>query len=218
MESRLVHANAVVVARQFNPTIFSQLWLVRNEIATEDDFQGESVFTPGFVQVRSQGYVLLVLPEQLQLSPLPTEGRHGELVSDKIGRIVRLLPETPYAAVGLNFNWQVDIDGADDFVAFSRALFFRNNPLYNQFDQADARFGGYLSKEMFGARLKLDMKPVAVGPPSERVERLLFAFNVHKDVERDTSVEEIEQMVGSWNDALDQTSAIVASLEGWQWR
>ncbi|KKL77597.1 hypothetical protein LCGC14_2033330, partial [marine sediment metagenome] len=118
----------------------------------------------------------------------------------------------------LNFNWQVDIDDADDFVAFSRALFFRNNPLYDRFDQADGRFGGYLSKEMCGARLKLDIKPITVGPPSERVERLLFAFNVHKDVGGDTAVKEIEEMVGRWNDALDQTSAIVASLEGWKWR
>ena len=217
MESRLVHANAVVVARQFNPTIFSQLWLLRNEFATEDDFQGESIFTPGFVQVRAEGYVLLVLPEQLQFSPLPMDGRHGEVVSDKVGKIVQRLPETPYVAVGLNFNWQVDIEDADEFVAFSRALFFRTNPLYAQFDQADARFGGYLSKEMFGGRLKLDMKPVPVGPPSERVERLLFAFNIHKDVGRDNSVQEIQQMVGRWNDALDQTSEIVASLEGWQW-
>ena len=218
MESRLVHANAVVVARQFNPTIFSQLWLVRNKIAEEEDFQGESVFTPGFVQVRSQGYVLLVLPEQLQFSPLPLEGHHGQLVSDKIGRIVQKLPETPYSAVGLNFNWQVDIDDAEEFIAFSRALFFRDNPLYDQFNQNNARYGGYLSKEMFGGSLKLDVKPIAVGSPAEKVERLLFAFNVHKDVGPDNSVEEIEEIVGCWNDALEQTSDIVASLKGWQWR
>jgi hypothetical protein len=218
MNSKLVHANAVVVARRFNPTIFSQLWLVNNEIATEADFQGESVFTPAFVQVQAPRYVLLVVPEQLQLAPLPPVEQQHELVSDKVGRIVRLLPETPYVAVGLNFSWQLDIEDPDQFVPLSRALFFRGNPLFNHFDCDDARFGGYFSKDTLGARLKLDVKPVRGGSPEQAVERLLFAFNLHKDVGRNNPVEQIQDMLGQWNRALEQSSAIVTSLEGWQWR
>jgi hypothetical protein len=218
MNLQLVDANVVVVARQFNPTIFSQLWLVRNGIATEEDFQGESVFTPAFVQVRARRYALLVLAEQVQFAPSPPAVREGELVLDKVGRIVRLLPETPYVAVGLNFTWQLDIGEPDQFVPFSRALFFRGNPLFHQFDEVNGRFGGYLSREMFGARLKLDVKPIRVGPPEDPLERLLFAFNFHKDVGRDDPVQDIQEMLGRWNDALEESSAIVASLENWQWR
>ena len=40
VESQLVGANVVVAARQFNPTIFTQLWLVDHGIATREDFVG----------------------------------------------------------------------------------------------------------------------------------------------------------------------------------
>lgn len=218
MKTQLVHANVAVAARQFNPSIFSQLWLVRNEIATEADFdEGESVFTPAFIQVRTPRFVLLVVPEQLQFAPLPAQEQHGELVGDKIGRIARLLPETPYVAVGLNFHWLVQTE-PEEFAGLSRGLFFRENPLFGQFDEDNARYGGYLSKDVFGVRLKLDVKPTRTEIEGEAVERLLFAFNFHLDVGRENPVDEIQQMVGHWNEASEHAAEIIRVLETWQWK
>ncbi|MHB1034642.1 MAG: hypothetical protein ACYC35_08865 [Pirellulales bacterium] len=217
MSAELRHANVVIAARQFNPTIFSQLWLVRHGIAEEGDFQGESVFTPAFVQVRAPHFVLLVLPEQLQFAPLPPEEKQGSLVLDKIGQIIQLLPETPYVAVGLNFNWHVAID-ASHFAAFSRALFFRENPLFNQFNEDGARFGGYLSKDVFDARLKLDVKPVRVETSEGVVDQLLFAFNFHKDVGKEHPETEIQQFLKRWDEAHEASAATVKALEEWKWR
>jgi hypothetical protein len=218
METQLVHSNAVVVAHQFNPSIFSQLWLVRNGIAVEADFDdGESMFTPALVQVRCPGYVLLVLPEQLQFAPLVGQEERGEFVGDKIGRIVQRLPETPYSAVGLNFHWTVATD-ADEFAQFSRTLFFRRNPLFDHFQEDNARYGGYLSKNIFGARLKLEVKPTRTGNRDEAVERMLFAFNFHRDVGRDNAVADIQEMLRQWNDASEYSATIIRALETWQWR
>ncbi len=217
MRTQLVDSNFVIAAQQFNPSIFSQLWLVQNGIASENDFKGESVFTPAFAQVRSPRFVLLVLPQQLQFAPLPVEEQHGELVADAIGSIVRLLPETPYVAVGLNLNWLVEIE-PKEYPAFSRALFYRENPLYEQFVENDARFGGYLSKDILGARLKLDVKPKKTGPPGEEVEKLLFAFNFHVDVRRDNQVDEILRMANQWDSAMEHAVGIIEVLENWKWK
>ena len=70
---------------------------------------------------------------------------------EKVGAIVRLLPQTPYAAVGLNFTWLVQ-PSASDYDGFCRALFFRTNPLFTPFDTGDARFGGYLSRDVLGSK------------------------------------------------------------------
>lgn len=221
MESQLVNANVVVAARQFNPTIFDQLWLLKNGIALPEDFKGGESFilTPPFVQFRSSKFVLLVMPEQLQFVPNPISDESGMLVAEKVGAIVRLLPQTPYVAAGLNFVWHL-VPEPSDYNGFCKALFFRSNPLFASFDTEDARFGGYLSRDVLGARLKLDIKPtkVAVTPGRQTQEILQFTFNYNVDLGRPNAVEKIEQTLSRWNDARDYAQQTVSSLEGWQWR
>jgi len=215
MELSLKSANVVVAARQLNPTIFDQIWLIDNEIATREDFQGENAFmlTPPFVQFRSPAFVLVVLPEQLQFTPQPLTERAGQLVLDKVGRIVRLLPHTPYVAVGLNFVWHV-IPEAAQFREFSKSLFFRNNPLFTAFDADDARYGGYLSKDTLGARLKLDIKPLRMGPPGDGTEALQFAFNYNLDLPKSAAaVQQILEMLRRWDEARDQSQELVQALQ-----
>lgn len=218
MPAQIVHCNVVVVARQFNPSIFTQLWLVKNKLASESDFdEGDSVFTPPFVQVRVPKFALLVLPEQMQFAPRPAEGNHGAVVREKVGRIIQALPETPYSAVGLNFHWML-APAQEDYSALCRALFFRDNPLYSEFESADARFGGYLSKDIFDARLKLDVKPTTVDTPDGRAEKLLFAFNFHADIKGESAVEHIERMLARWDDASTYAAQVVQKMESWKWR
>src|SRR5207248_54900 len=96
-----------IAARQLNPSVFNQLWLVRNELVGEGELEPGWVFTEPLVQVRTRQFVLLVVPEQLQFVPL-IEGEAVEhLIMDKVGRIVTRLPHTPYTAIGFNFVWHM---------------------------------------------------------------------------------------------------------------
>jgi hypothetical protein len=220
VQSQLVVANVVVAARQFNPTVFDEFWLLEHGIATREEFTGGDSFilTPPFVQFRSPRFVLLVMPEQLQFVPLPAVEDPAALVIDKVGTIIRLLPHTPFVAAGLNFHWQL-VPQAPDFTAFCRALFFRNDPLFDSFDAEDGRFGGYMSKNIFGARLKLDIKPLKVPTsPTETLEVLQLVFNYNADLDRQNSIEQIEQILRSWNEAKDYAKQIVSDLENWQWK
>lgn len=212
MTYQLDSTNAVIVAHQFNPSIISQMWLVRNGVAGEDDFGGGCIFTPVIVQVEARDFRLLVVPEQLQFAPkIDTEAVQA-LVESKVGAIVSALPHTPYRAVGINVNWHI-MPEDEPFDGFVRRLFFReHSSLYSAFDQDDARFGSYLSKSMFGSRLKLDIKPIMVNTELGAHERLQLAFNFHRDVASENAVEEIVGHLAHWNEAGTYASNIVETL------
>jgi hypothetical protein len=208
MKSRLVASNVVIAARHFNPSVFNQLWLYRNELVGEAEFEPGSVFTDAFVQVRTARYVVMVVPDQLQFLPLQQDEGEGNLILEKVGRIIELLPHTPYIAVGLNFVWHKNVDGLDIGQLTRRLFFNADSTFYREFDTPDAQFGGYASKAMFDCSLKVDVKPVTV--PEEPTERVQVAFNLHKDITRPVDVvREIKDVLSRWDAVRAEAERIV---------
>jgi hypothetical protein len=206
-------AVVVVVAHQFNPSVFSQTWLVRNELLAEADFMPGSVFTDLIVQVHSRQFNMLVISEQLQFFPDVARAEEQALIVDKMSRIVRTLPHTPFKALGLNFCWHLQ-PREGDIGRTTRGLFYRDrNPLYQQFAADDAHFGGYLSKNVFGFRLKLDVKPILIattgGQPEGRVQ---FSFNFHVDLD-DNGAQQITEHLVRWNEVRQEAERIIDSVE-----
>jgi hypothetical protein len=215
MRRELVGSSVVVVAQNFNPSVTSQLWLVRNGVVEEGDFLPGCIFTDLLVQVRTRRFSLLFTPEQFQFVPASGEENPHVLVQDVIGRIVRTLPHTPYRALGLNFTWHLTLEEGD-IAALSRRLFFAaGRPLFRDFDAPDASFGAFLSRDLLGFRLKLDVKPVTVTPPTAAVaeQRLQFLYNFHADLpEGEEAVERIEQHLQRWGEAAEMARRSVTSL------
>jgi hypothetical protein len=214
MSVELAGANVVVAARQFNPSVFSQLWLGRNGIVAEDDFLPGCLFSDQAVNVVSPSFGLLVVPPQLQFVPaLPVESQR-ELIVDKVGMIVDLLPHTPYVGAGLNFFYHLRPDDGD-VPALTRLLFYNpERPLSQFFQSSDARFGVYFSKDFLDCRLKLDVKPIVVPDGSGTMEVVQFAFNFHLDVPPDGSEPQsaIKRHLQNWDDAAVEAKGIVESL------
>jgi hypothetical protein len=205
----------VVIAQQFNPTVVSQLWLVRHGLIGENDVQEGSIFSDAFVQLASPQFNLLLLPNQLQFVPLESAGTQQALVLAKVGTIVRELPHTPFRGLGLNFNWHLTAPDADMNTLTREMFSVPERPLYQQFATADARFGAYLSKDYAGFRLKLDIKPVVVPLPEAGEHRLQFAFNFHCDIGENGSAQ-IESQLARWNDARDEAERIINAVEARQ--
>lgn len=214
----LMARNVVVAAQWFNPSILTQIWLVKNGVMAESDFASGCVFSDSGSQVQATDFSFLVVPELLQFSPgskLDAQ-REQSLVSDTIGGIVRALPHTPYRGVGLNFIWH---EAAEEPAVndMTRKLFFRSHePLYAAFDSPTSRFGGYLSKDFQGMRLKLDIKPISVKyggdepkPPEHRIQ---FSFNFHRDLGRGVPIQEIEESLALWGQASLYAESIVRDV------
>lgn len=198
-------ATVVVVANFFNPSVVSQLWLVRNGLLTDDELPANSgsIFSDTLVQVVTPRYTLLVTPDQLQFMPVGEEGAK-QLILDKLGLLVGLLPHTPFRALGLNFSWQFKpADGSGR--NWMRRLFFRpDSLLYGEFDTPDAHFGGYLSRDVFGMRLKLDVRPLSIEKPDGCTDQVLqMLYNFHADIRAgDGGVATVHELLGRWDDSL----------------
>jgi hypothetical protein len=216
MGLQLANANTVIVARHFNPSVVNQLWLVENQLVGRDEFRPGCVFSDMLVNVTTQRFLLFVVPEQLQFTPLGDAEGHRQLAVETVGRLVETLPHTPYAAIGLNFTWHLRPEQAD-LAALSRSMFFVDQrALFQAFDSEDARFGGYLSKNALGCRMKLDVKPViAQLPDDKKLELMQFVFNFHLDVsEQRTAVALIQGLLDKWNQGWELTSDIMQMVQG----
>lgn len=184
-------ATVVLVANGFNVPIFNQLWLHKNGIILESEFGANSLFTPAAVNVVTDDFELLVLAERIQLKLLKLE-RSDEIIQRVVVRIVEQLPHTPYTALGLNFGFRLTPEDERRFVEMTRLIFFCDkHPLLSEFSEGNSLYGGYLSKDIFGARMKLHMTPTK----KQGKLSLLLNFNVHKDTSKP---DEIAQMLRSW--------------------
>ncbi|MEK7397730.1 MAG: hypothetical protein AAB116_12435 [Candidatus Poribacteria bacterium] len=200
----LISENVVIVAKNLNPSLFSQLWLVKQGIVGEEDFAPNCVFSPFITQIFTDDFQLFVAPEQMQFTLKEKSKDNSELAKEKVGIIIKSIPHTPFKAIGTNFHWKVIPDQSIDFVDFMNNLFVKKGvPIYDQFSENDARFGAYLSKDIFGSRLRLDIKPVRpVGKENleKKDESLQLAFNYNLDLSDNSDMVDIMlKFLEQWN-------------------
>lgn len=218
MALQLVSSAAVVAAHHFNPSVATQLWLVDNNIVLREEFVGGAVFTDMFVQVPTRDFHLLIVPDNCQFTLLSHVQRQQELAVERVGRLVTILPHTPYKGVGINFVWHLVPENNTIDEVCRRLFYDAGNPLHRLFDVNGARFGCYLSKDSLGCRLKLNVQPVMIALPDKPQQHLIqFVFNYHLDLAgRENPVAEIGPMLNRWNEAHAESSHIVDVVTGGQ--
>ena len=211
MSLDLVSSTIVIAAHHFNPSIVRDHWLIEHGILdAAEDLQEGYVFTDMLVQLRSRRFNLFVVPAQCQFTPHVELGEQQTLIEEKVGRIVRTLPQTPYTAIGLNFHWHIAPENTT-IEMLSRKLFFvPDSPLHREFQSRNARFGGYLSQDAFGFRMRLDVKPVIKKNEEEGSHMIQLAFNFDLKLSEDSEerVPAIERALQNWNSAHDESLRI----------
>jgi hypothetical protein len=214
MKILLADANVVITAQHFNPSVFSQLWLVRNGLATEEQVQGENcAYTNVFAQLITDQMVMQVTADHLRIN-LPPEGTNNEtVIVSKLGRAVDLLPHTPFTAVGLNFTYRLTPEHRS-IEKFGKDLFFvSHSPLHHLFQTDDSRFGGYLSKNTLGCRLRLEVKPSLFQVDGLAEHCILMNFNFHHElIGSDTAAAKIHASLSKWNEASIEARRIVGAV------
>jgi hypothetical protein len=210
----LESASAVVIARRFNVTAARHHWLVRQGIIGENDLLDGSLFSDAVVQVRTNRFQLLLLPDQLQFVPAVPPEEEQDVLVEKLGRLVGTLPHVPYKGMGLNFFWHLTPEDGDVNRVTRELFFVPDSALFRSFCGADARFGGYLSKDHGEFRLKLDVKPMVAQTDGSELHRVQFAFNFHRDVGEDDGADDILRHLQQWNELKSESERIIRTLEG----
>jgi hypothetical protein len=204
---------AVIAAQRFNVTAAREHWFIKHRIIDEGDLLEGSLFSDAVVQARTSRFQFLLLPDQLQFVPTVTEEQEQSVIVEKLGGIVKQLPHVPYKGIGLNFVWHLMPKDGDTNRVTRELFYLSDRPLYREFSGADARFGGYLSKDHNGFRLKLHVSPIAAltaeGGAEQRVQ---FSFNFHCDLGED-GWEEIPLKLSHWNGFRAEAERITDIVE-----
>jgi hypothetical protein len=174
-------AGIVLTAQTFNPSIFTETWLVQNGLVTADAIVGTRIFLPEGAQFQTQGLQVMVVPPMLQVVfGIAGQGEMADAARAFAAKVIQLLPHTPFQALGLNFDYFVRAPDGEDFGRYNRSLLGTGNiGLLSEYSAADARFGRYFSINRGDARVRLEVKPVQAGPDTK--ELLQFSFNFHHE-------------------------------------
>lgn len=205
MKQSLGIINTVVTANWFNPSVFRETWLVGKKYLVEDEIQPGFVFSDQVVSVPSARFTLVVVPQQLQFAP-SSRDTAAILMSTVLAPLVREVPHTPFTGVGINFVWHIELED-EPAPATTRRLFANPNcSLTQSFAEPDAKFGLYMSKNVPGSRLKLDVKPVdrkvAAPGTGEMVQSFAIqcSFNFHMEVSGEAAADGIATLCERWSE------------------
>jgi len=206
--------NVVIVARNFNPTIFSQLWLVKHEIFSEKDVQEQFVFTPMVVSVTTPEVNFLGVPDRIQLGFANDKLDSQGVIERILGRIVKELPHTPFQAIGFNLAWTISPKNPKEFQKLNKTFCPpKNNPLTKYFVEPDCRHGSYLSKNVPMGQLRLEIKPVIVPDSPSSSEAIQLAFNFNRDLPEGSKPSQIHEFLASWDDAFSMSLGMVEAID-----
>lgn len=196
----LKDCNVVVVANNFNVPIINTIWLYKNNIFTEKELHGATCL-PVIVDIKTQHFKLNLVPERLQFSIEPGYNNIKELMLSKIGRLVEMLPHTPFVAAGLNFIYHVTPEDGDMYT-LGRSIFCNNqSKLFEDLDSKDVRFGGYFSKDLIDTSFSLNAKPITIKTEQSIHEKFQFSYNFNVNLNRDEGHEKIIALINKWDEA-----------------
>lgn len=212
MNTVMENSSVVIIAKDFNLSIFKPMWLVKNGIFREDELTGDIVITPPAVQIPTKNFQFMVLPDRIQLA-MPRKYPDAQNDIKRIlGGIVMTLPHTPYTAIGFNFHYLVATESEESFGSWERTLFA--STFINKLPEAEdhkARFGSYLSFDILGSRLRIDIKPTNAGNNVELLcktwrlgqELTRIHFNFQTDVvNAPTPSESVLEKLNKWTEAF----------------
>lgn len=156
---------------------------------------------PVVVEVRSDNFRLHIIPDRLLFSIDTKYKNPKKLIISKIGRLIELLPHTPFAAVGLNFTYHVTPSDKDIY-KLTRSLFCNEqSKLFQDLEEKDLRFGTYFSRNILGTRFKLDAKPITVTMQNQKKEMIQFAYNFNLNIDQNDAYQAIIDLFNKWDEA-----------------
>lgn len=173
MDMELKQVNIVIRASEHDPGVISPQSL--KEILLADEEPTNFVHTPEFFLFESDDYILTVDRERLQISAKNMKKDTMMFLADITAKYVRLLPEIPYQALGINLLWSIRIvrEGKPPEISFA----INNVDLSEVFRDHEIYSGGivYARKDPYVLRLVIEPQ----GP-----DTFIHNFNYHHELSR----------------------------------
>ena len=198
--SQIINQNVVIVSDGINTASFSQFWFIQNGVFKQDEILPDSIFAPGLTNLSAIDCNILIVPNQIQFTIKSDDILLAkECITKRLLPIVQTISTMHLKAMGLNFTWR--INAQENIPIFSKRIFCNQaSSLSSVFNDDNARFGTYMSKDFKGTRLKLDIKPVIINENGRANEFILAAFNFHRDISVSTNeLDSIISILNNWD-------------------
>ena len=199
MEFMPNRANIVLLASNHNPGIVSKEWLNQKGIITEIPIDFEN--TPGFSAVETANYLVQVDTQRLNIDlKNPDENMLTRLLLIAV-KYIEALPEIPYYAVGLNFNWLIQLKNLDVL----KSIFIANPEHFDEiFQGGNYDIGGIVLYDYNPFLLQLTIRP-------EKDNNVLFAFNYYSDV---SNINDLSSKISQFTEVTKHARTIVTKMLG----
>lgn len=161
--------NIVILAKNYNPSIVSKEWLYEKNIVRET--ARNFVYTPVFSLIETERISLVLTEDKLQISLRNISPENIESLPGIAIKFVSDLPETPYTAVGFNYDYH-----APKASSHLEALFSPDEAKLRELFSRDYEIGGavlFQFKE-FTARM-------SAIPARGKSAKMAIHFNFHSD-------------------------------------
>ena len=215
--------NIVLAANELNLSIFKPVWMCQYGILKPEEISEIAFITPAAIQIPNEDFHLTILPNRLQLGlPTPKRIENSKLIDRIIGGILKALPHTPFAAMGINIDILVHPKNPTEFKDWNNQKFASPIAKLVCLDEGSPRFGSYFSIFVNDARLKVDVKPIRVTedaptpdhPIDPKFEYMKFNFNYHIDLDPENPVVQAFSQLNKAMHYLDHAESVIEKLIG----
>jgi len=207
----------IVLVGAFDTLGFDKYFFIKNEIVRDEQITDKSVFLPQLVQLVTPTVHVVINPAQFVINAINTEDKSDE-IAQMLWKTLNSAKNYMLSGSGINFNWFVGDGSEEGHAQFSRKLCFNpNNAIQkNFFDEKDATFGFYSSKNVSNCRLKLDVKPIRYKTNDMVDEKsvLQFEFNFHRDYrEPEADKKNLEEILKDYNKYRAESERIMSTIK-----
>lgn len=205
MEITLNGANIVVLARSHNPAIPSKDWLEKKNIIIEEPIN--FVNTPVFSLFETKNFALTVDQERWQIALKVINQVNIEAVPDITKKYVKALPETPYHAIGLNFQYIGKPTKGENCFEILKSIFVSDKQkIKTSINSVDFNFGGIIYFDQGEFKIK-----IAIDPLLKTKKYVAINFSYHLESKE---MKKILSNLGKFKKSAKQSNDIANKLLG----
>ncbi len=185
MKTLLLQKN-IVVNGQFNLALLDKYFFIKNDIISEEEFskmQHPALFNGFNSHLVTDKFEITINP--IQLVVYSVKSGDDDKINEFIIKIIKASGIGNFPSFGMNFEWALQFENKEQVQEKSKEYFYNENTklMPSFFNSEDANYGFYASKDIMGARLKLDIKPINnLNYPVKGVvpmDALFHQFNFH---------------------------------------
>lgn len=204
MKRGLKFCDIVLVVHNINVQVLSQEWMLKKGIFSEQELlRSSTIFTDTVIQISTPKCELVITGNRFQLRvQKKTDCKEGV---ERIKKILAALPDFPFSAVGINFEWSVsplkDIHKATvkNFLPASAKTAWAKEFGADSSAIIGASFYRKFQESFMTLKIHPDVSNVIANSEEKNPCEMLLNFNFHLKVEKSPQ-KTIEAYLKTWED------------------